>query len=61
MVGAVGRIGRCVNVPTPMCDLLYAILLPYKNRPPGSRDLLATRFIGGLAFVEYGVDAVLSK
>ncbi|HAI09152.1 MAG TPA: hypothetical protein DCM17_07480, partial [Dehalococcoidia bacterium] len=26
MVGAVGRIGRCVNVPTPMCDLVYAIL-----------------------------------
>ena len=35
MVGAVGRLGRCVNVPTPMCDLLYAILLPYKNGPRG--------------------------
>ncbi|MBQ12482.1 MAG: 2-dehydropantoate 2-reductase [Planctomyces sp.] len=35
MVGAVGRIGRRVNVPTPMCDLLYAILLPYKNGPSG--------------------------
>ena len=35
MVGAVGRIGRRVNVPTPICDLLYAILLPYKDGPPG--------------------------
>ena len=35
MVGAVGRIGRRVNVPTPMCDLLYAILFPYKNGPSG--------------------------
>jgi len=35
MVGAVGRIGRRVNVPTPINDLLYAILLPYKNGPPG--------------------------
>ena len=35
MVGAVGRIGRSVNVPTPINDLLYAILLPYKDGPPG--------------------------
>jgi ketopantoate reductase len=35
MVGAVGRIGRRVKVPTPMCDFLYAILLPYNNGPPG--------------------------
>ena len=35
MVGAVGRIGRRVNVPTPINDLLYAILLPYKDGPPG--------------------------
>ncbi|MCI0847653.1 MAG: 2-dehydropantoate 2-reductase [Chloroflexi bacterium] len=34
MVGAVGRIGRRVNVPTPINDLLYAILLPYKDGPP---------------------------
>ncbi len=35
LVGSVGRIGRQVNVPTPICDLLYALLLPYKNGPPG--------------------------
>lgn len=30
LVGAVGRIGRRVKVPTPVNDLLYAILLPHK-------------------------------
>ena len=29
IVGAVGRIGRKVNVPTPIFDLLYALLLPH--------------------------------
>ena len=35
MVGAVGRIGRRVKVPTPISDILYALLLPYKDGPPG--------------------------
>ena len=29
--GAVGRLGRRVNVPTPISDALYALLLPYKD------------------------------
>jgi len=49
MVGAVGWIGRRVNVPTPMCDLLYAILVLYKNGPPGSLNLPAIRATGDLA------------
>lgn len=35
IVGAVGRIGRRVNVPTPIMDILYTLLLPYKDGPPG--------------------------
>ena len=35
IVGAVGRIGRKVNVATPLMDLLYALLLPHKNGHPG--------------------------
>jgi len=35
LVGSVGRIGRKLNVPTPIYDLLYALLLPYKDGPPG--------------------------
>ena len=31
MVGAIGRIGRAVNVPTPIGDLLYTLLLPHKD------------------------------
>jgi 2-dehydropantoate 2-reductase len=34
-VGSVCRIGRQVNVPTPINNLLYALLLPYKDGPPG--------------------------
>lgn len=34
IVGVVGRIGRKVNVSTPVFDLLYALLLPYKDGPP---------------------------
>ena len=34
-IGSVGRIGRKLNVPTPINDLLYALLLPYKDGPPG--------------------------
>ena len=29
MVGFVGRIGRDVNVPTPIFDVLYTVLLPH--------------------------------
>ena len=35
IVGAVGRIGRQVNVATPLMDLLYALLLPHKNGHQG--------------------------
>ena len=29
IVGSVGRIGRKVNVPTPIFDMLYTLLLPH--------------------------------
>jgi 2-dehydropantoate 2-reductase len=29
IVGSIGRIGRKVNVPTPIFDLLYTLLLPH--------------------------------
>jgi len=32
--GAVVRIGRRVNVPTPINDTLYALLLPHKDGAP---------------------------
>ena len=31
IVGSIGRIGRKMNVATPMMDFLYALLLPHKN------------------------------
>ena len=31
MVGFVGRIGRQLNVPTPIFDVLYTVLLPHVN------------------------------
>ena len=31
IVGSLGKIGRKVNVATPLMDLLYALLLPHKN------------------------------
>ena len=37
IVGSVGRIGRKVNVPTPIFDLLYTLLLPQINGRPVSR------------------------
>lgn len=36
IVGSVGRIGRKVNVPTPIFDLLYTLLLPQINGRPVS-------------------------
>ena len=35
IVGSVGRIGRKLNVPTPIFDILYALLLPHID---GTRD-----------------------
>lgn len=35
IVGSIGRIGRKVDVETPLMDLLYALLLPHKNGHPG--------------------------
>ena len=62
------RNGRCGGPDRPLCERANADVrslvrhsASLQERPPGSRDLLATRFIGGLAVVEYGVDAVLSK
>lgn len=37
IVGSVGRIGRKVNVPTPIFDMLYALLLPHIDGSPESR------------------------
>ena len=34
IVGSVGRIGRKVNVETPLMDLIYALLLPHKHGSP---------------------------
>jgi len=34
IVGSVGRIGRKVNVPTPIFDMLYTILLPHIDGSP---------------------------
>ena len=34
IVGSVGRIGRRVNVETPLMDLIYALLLPHKHGSP---------------------------
>ncbi len=34
IVGSVGRIGRRFNVATPLMDILYALLLPYKDGQP---------------------------
>ena len=34
IVGSVGRIGRKVDVATPLMDLLYALLLPHRNGHP---------------------------
>ncbi len=34
IVGSMGRIGRKVNVATPLMDILYALLLPHKNGRP---------------------------
>jgi 2-dehydropantoate 2-reductase len=31
MVGSIGRVGRKVNVPTPIFDVLYTMLLPHIN------------------------------
>ena len=37
IVGSVGRIGRKVNVPTPVFDMLYTLLLPHIDGPPEDR------------------------
>ena len=37
IVGSVSRIGRKVNVPTPIFDMLYALLLPHIDGSPESR------------------------
>ena len=37
IVGSVGRIGRKVNVPTPVFDMLYTLLLPHVDGSPESR------------------------
>jgi len=37
IVGSVGRIGRKVNVPTPIFDLLYTLLLPHIDGSPENR------------------------
>ena len=37
IVGSVGRIGRKVNVPTPIFDMLYTILLPHIDGSPENR------------------------
>ena len=37
IVGSVGRIGREVNVPTPVFDMLYTLLLPHIDGSPESR------------------------
>jgi 2-dehydropantoate 2-reductase len=37
IVGSVGRIGRKVNVPTPVFDMLYTLLLPHIDGSPESR------------------------
>lgn len=37
MVGAIGRIGREVNVPTPIFDVLYTLLLPHIGGSPENR------------------------
>ena len=37
IVGSVGRIGRKVNVPTPIFDMLYTLLLPHIDGSPESR------------------------
>ena len=37
IVGSVGRIGRKVNVPTPIFDMLYTLLLPHINGYSESR------------------------
>ena len=37
IVGSVRRIGRKVNVPTPVFDMLYTLLLPHIDGPPESR------------------------
>jgi len=36
IVGSVGRIGRKVNVPTPVFDMLYTLLLPHIDGSPES-------------------------
>ncbi|MEE3250084.1 MAG: ketopantoate reductase C-terminal domain-containing protein, partial [Chloroflexota bacterium] len=35
IVGSIGRIGRRMNVATPLMDFVYALLLPHKNGHPG--------------------------
>jgi 2-dehydropantoate 2-reductase len=37
IVGSVGRIGRKVNVPTPIFDMLYTLLLPHIDGSPENR------------------------
>jgi len=37
IVGSVGRIGRKVNVLTPIFDMLYTLLLPHINGSPEDR------------------------
>ncbi|MEE8465157.1 MAG: 2-dehydropantoate 2-reductase [Dehalococcoidia bacterium] len=37
IVGSVGRIGRKVNVPTPVFDMLYTLLLPHIDGSPENR------------------------
>ena len=37
IVGSVGRIGRKVNVPTPIFDMLYTLLLPHIDGSSESR------------------------
>jgi 2-dehydropantoate 2-reductase len=37
IVGSVGRVGRKVNVPTPIFDMLYTILLPHIDGSPENR------------------------
>ena len=37
IVGSVGRIGRRFNVPTPIFDMLYTLLLPHINGSPENR------------------------
>ena len=37
IVGSVGRIGRKLNVPTPIFDMLYTLLLPHIDGSSASR------------------------